>query len=95
MGLVGDGAGIDRQDAVAHLQLPAAVRRAALDDAAYFVGHGHTSISRFFVLYVCLFVLFLICFVLHMRVWRRNFARDTVCVCVHRGWIDSFSCIDL
>ena len=45
--LVGDGAAVDRQDPVPHLQLPAAVRRAPLDDAPYFVGHGHTRISSY------------------------------------------------
>ena len=43
--LVGDGAAVHRQYSVPDFQLPAAVRRAALDDASYFVGHGHTSIS--------------------------------------------------
>lgn len=35
-----DGLSIHSQDAVAHLQLPASVRRAALDNASYFMGHS-------------------------------------------------------
>lgn len=35
-----DGLAVHRQDPVAHLQLAAAVGRAALDDAADLVGHG-------------------------------------------------------
>lgn len=47
VGLVGDRVPVHGQDAVADLQLPTAVRRAPLDDAAYFVRHGHTCISSF------------------------------------------------
>lgn len=54
--LVGDGAAVDGQYSVPHFQLPAAVRRASLDDASYFVRHGHTSISSFFKIHVCLCV---------------------------------------
>lgn len=35
-----DGLSVHSQDAVAHLQLPASVRRAALNDTSYFVGHS-------------------------------------------------------
>lgn len=42
---VGDGAAIDRQDSITHLQLPAAVCRTALDDPAYFMRHGRTCVS--------------------------------------------------
>lgn len=35
-----DGLAVHRQDPVSHLQLPAAVSRAALDDAANFMGHS-------------------------------------------------------
>lgn len=45
--LVGDGAAVNGQYSVPDFQLPAAVRRAALNDASYFVGHGHTSISSY------------------------------------------------
>lgn len=43
-----DGLSIDSQDPVAHLQLPAPVCRAALDDASNFMGHSwrHTVIRR-------------------------------------------------
>lgn len=52
--LVGDGAAVNGQYSVPHFQLPAAVRWAALDDASYFVGHGHTRISSFCVsIHVC------------------------------------------
>ena len=37
---VDDGLAVDGQDAVAHLQLGAAVRRTALDDASDLVWHG-------------------------------------------------------
>ena len=37
---VDDGLAVHRQDPVSHLQLPAAVRRAALDDAANFMWHS-------------------------------------------------------
>lgn len=47
--LVCDGAAVNGQYSVPHLQLPTAVCWAALDDASYFVGHGHTSISSFCV----------------------------------------------
>lgn len=47
MGLVGDGASVHGQDAVADLQLPAAVCWAPLNDSPYFVRHGHTCISSF------------------------------------------------
>lgn len=47
---VDDGLVVHRQYPVSHLQLPAAVCRAALDDAANFVGHScwsiHTRNSR-------------------------------------------------
>lgn len=46
VGLVGDGAAINGQDAVAHLKLPTAVRRTAFDDATYFVGHRHARIGN-------------------------------------------------
>lgn len=48
VGLVGDGAAVDGEDAISHLQLPAAVRRTALDDPPYFMRHGHTCVSSFF-----------------------------------------------
>lgn len=48
--LVCDGAAVHSQYSVPDFQLPAAIRRAALYDSSYFVGHGHTSISSF-----CLF----------------------------------------
>lgn len=35
-----DGLSIHSQDPVAHLQLPASVCRAALNDASYFMGHS-------------------------------------------------------
>lgn len=47
MWLVGDGAAVNSQYSVPYFQLPAAVRRAALDDASYFVGHGHTCIASY------------------------------------------------
>lgn len=37
---VDDGLAVHRQDPVSHLQLPAAVGRAALDDAANFMWHS-------------------------------------------------------
>lgn len=48
VGLVGDGAAVDGEDAVSHLQLSAAVRRTALDDPPYFMRHCHTCVSSFF-----------------------------------------------
>lgn len=55
--LVCDGAAVHGQYSVPHLQLPTAVRRAALNDASYFVRHGHTCISSFCVnIHVCLCV---------------------------------------
>lgn len=35
-----DGLSVHSQDPVAHLQLPTSVRRAALDDSSYFMGHS-------------------------------------------------------
>ncbi len=35
-----DGLSVHGQDPVAHLQLPTSVRRAALDDTSYFMGHS-------------------------------------------------------
>ena len=52
MGLIGDGAAVNSQYSVPDFQLPAAIRWAALDDASYFVGHGHASISSFVCLHV-------------------------------------------
>lgn len=47
VGFVGDGAAVDGEDTISHLQLPAAVRRTALDDPPYFMRHGHTCVSSF------------------------------------------------
>lgn len=55
--LVGDGAAVNSQYSIPHFQLPAAVCWAALDDAPYFVGHGHTRISSFCVnIHVCMWI---------------------------------------
>lgn len=68
--LVGDGAAVDGQYSVPDLQLPAAVRRAAFDDASYFVGHGHTSISSFCVnMHVCFHVYFVCQKWVVMMIW--------------------------
>lgn len=57
--LIGDRTAVNSQYPVPHFKLPAAVCRAALDDASYFVGHSHTSISSFFVIIrVCMHVYF-------------------------------------
>lgn len=50
---VGDGAAVDRQDTITHLQLPAAVCWTALDDSAYFMGHGRTCVSCCVCVCVC------------------------------------------
>lgn len=56
---VDDGLTVHRQDPVAHLQLPAAVGRAALDDAADLVGHscGEETLSAADRTFFCLFFL--------------------------------------
>lgn len=45
VGFVGYGAAVDSEDAIAHLQFPAAIRRTGLNDPPYFMGHGHTGVS--------------------------------------------------
>lgn len=63
MRLVGDGAPIDGQDAIAYFQLATAVCGTPFNNPTYFVRHGHTCISRFCIGLGVVFFCFLFCFV--------------------------------